>query len=66
MSIAQLVVKSGGALLKVIDLRSKPQMSGAEFMELYRDRLLRAYLVQTARTMAKRNYELFEDLLQEA
>ena len=66
MSIAQVVIKSGGELLKVVELRSMPRMSGAEFMVLYKDRLLRAYLVQTARTMAKRNYELFEDLLQEA
>ena len=66
MSIAQVVVKSGGALLKVIELRSKPRMSAAEFMELYRDHWLRKYLIETARAMAKRNYELGEDLLQEA
>ena len=66
MSIVQVVVKGGGVLPKVIELRSKPRMSGAEFMVLYRDHWLRKYLIETARTMAKRNYELFEDLLQEA
>jgi len=66
VSIAQLVIRSGGALLKVIELRSKPRMSAAEFMELYRDHWLRKYLIEAARAMAKRNYELFEDLLQEA
>jgi len=66
VSIAQLVIKSGGALLGVVELRSKPRMSAAEFMELYRDHWLRKYLIETARAMAKRNYELGEDLLQEA
>ena len=66
MSIAQVVVRSGGTLLKVIEFRSKPRMSAAEFMELYRDHWLRKYLIETARAMAKRNYELGEDLLQEA
>lgn len=66
VSIAQLVVIVGGAFKQAVDFRRKPRMSAAEFMELYQDHWLRKYLIDTARAMAKRNYELFEDLLQEA
>lgn len=53
-------------MLKAIDERPRPQLSGEQFLELYKNKWLRDYLIKAARAMAKKNNELFEDLLQEA
>jgi len=50
----------------IADSRQPPRMSANDFYSLWRDKWLRQYLVDVARAMAKKNNELFEDLLQEA
>jgi hypothetical protein len=48
------------------DKRIKPRMSCEDWLQLKRDKWLSAYIVEAARSMARKNEELFEDLVQEA
>jgi len=53
-------------LSDVVDTRLQPRMSCEEWLHLKLDKWLSAYILAAARSMARKNEELFEDLVQEA
>jgi hypothetical protein len=53
-------------LQNIADPRQAPCMSCEEWLQLKRDKWLSGYILWAARSMARKNEELFEDLVQEA